>query len=102
MFRIPNFLLNQDAVLEPHLGNSAYGDIFGSPQNIKCRFEASNEKMRDNEGNEFVVRGRMFVHPEVEINSESKITFDGELYIAVVVAKQWTINNLSHKEVMLK
>lgn len=102
MFRIPNWLLNQDAVLEPHLGNDAFGDIFGSPENIKCRFEARNEKMRDAEGNEFVVRGRMFVHPEIIINSESKITFDGELYIVVITDKQQAINNLSHKEVILK
>lgn len=102
MFRIPNFLLNQDAVLESHLGNNAYGDIFGSPENIKCRFEARNEKFRDVEGNEFLLRGRIFVHPEIQIESESKVTFDGELYISVAVDKPWTINSLSHKEVMLK
>lgn len=102
MFTIPSFLLNQNATLEVHTGNSAYGDLYSASTNIKCRFEPYTKKVIDSYGNEVVASGRMFISPSININPESRITFESTVYTVISVQKQYTINTYSHKEVILK
>lgn len=102
MFKIPSFLLNQDAALELHLGNNAYEDLFAAAVNIKCRFEPFVKKTIDANGNEVVSSGRMFISPYINITPQSRITFNSTKYDVISVQNQFAINSYSHKEVILK
>jgi hypothetical protein len=102
MFKIPSFLLTQDATLEVYLGQNAYEDLFAVSTLIKCRFEPLVQKVVDAQGNEVVSTGRMFIDPGVTITAQSKIYFENAAYIVISIAKQQTICSYSHKEVLLK
>lgn len=102
MFNIPSFLLSNVVTVESYLGHNAYEDLFTAGAVIKCRFEPLVQKVVDAYGNEVVSTGRMFVGPGVFIPAQSKVYFEGLAYIVISVAKQYTINSYSHKEVLLK
>lgn len=102
MFKIPNFLLNQDATIALHNGNNAYEDLWATPIAVKCRFEQSILQMIDAEGNEVTSTARMFVNFPTAITAESKVVFDGKNYTTINAMKQYAMNVYSHTEVALK
>lgn len=102
MFKIPAFLLNQDATIALHTGNNAFGDIWETPVNVKCRFEQTITQVIDQFGNEVTSTARMFVNFPTAINAESKVVFDSLNYTTIIAMKQFAMNTYSHTEVALK
>lgn len=102
MFKIPTFLLNQNATIALHSGNNAYGDIWATPVAVKCRFEQTISKIIDTYGNEVTSTARMFVNFPTAITAESRVVFDGLNYTTIIAMKQFAMNAYSHTEVSLK
>jgi hypothetical protein len=99
---IPQFLLNQTATISLYAGSNAYGDIWLTPNEVKCRFEPLIQNVVDNYGNEVTSTARMFVNPPNAVNTESLIVFDGVKYSAISCQKQFAMSTYSHTEVLLK
>ena len=82
--RVPSILLTQTCLIDPFVGDSPSGPIYGTQFNAKCRFEERRKKFMTADGKEYISAGIVFMFPDTEILNlkiDSKITVGGFTYI---------------------
>lgn len=101
--RIPAFMLSQTVSVKPITGHSAYGDVFGTPYDLKCRIEPKRELIRDRDGEEVIAMARLFAFPEATLNHGDEITWAGNVYrVATVAPMPGPDGRTHHVEAWLK
>lgn len=94
-------LLNQSATVEAYQGTGAYGPVYGEPVEVGCRVDWSREMVRDSDGNEVVASARLYILPDDQFPTGSRVTVDGYTTSAVTVAPRRGRHEVNHVEVTL-
>lgn len=95
-------VLNQTVTVTPKTGQSAYGPIYGTPYDMRCRIEPKRELIRDADGAEIVSSARMFTMPGETLGHGAKVDWAGNSYRVVSVAPMAALDGETHHlEVML-
>ncbi|WP_031010655.1 hypothetical protein [Streptomyces sp. NRRL F-5727] len=75
MTRIPPWLLPHRVVIEPYLGDSAYGPKYGPPvPGVRAMVAEQVRTVRDREGREIVSTAQVITAPDTDCPAESRIT----------------------------
>lgn len=88
--KLPRILTPDTVTVKPHEGEGAYGNIWGTPRELKwVRVEETTKLVRDKTGAEVVSTGRVFVRPEhMPIGVDSEITLPtGRTAVVLGVAR---------------
>ena len=103
MVKIPEFMLTTAIEVTPYLGSGAYGPMWGDPFNIRGRVQPESRLIRDSDGAEVVASGRLFLAPDVALQTQSTVFIDGIEYDVIRVSPQYGPNGeRSHLEVWLR
>lgn len=68
----------QDAVYWPPAGNTGYEPSYGTPQQVKCRWDGSSEVLTDKYGKQIVA--------SAEILSPTKMVEEGLIYLGLLAS----------------
>lgn len=68
----------QDAVYWPPAGNTGYEASYGTPQEVKCRWDGSSEVLTDKQGKQIVA--------SAEILSPTEMLEEGLLYLGTLAS----------------
>lgn len=102
IFKIPKFMLTDEIVINELDLNTSEGETYGSDQTFKVRFEPYREKATDSNGEEILIRGRVFMNELNDFPIGSKVTFDNRLYYIWRKDRQKAIDSYSHQELILR
>lgn len=99
MFRIPAWLLNQECTIYLMTGNTATGVKYETTgTTYKCRIEFTSRRQQSESDQEKIIRARIFLPHNANVNEFAKVVFDSTNYKIVSIAKQYALNSLSHIE----
>lgn len=99
---IPSVLLNETLPLEPYEGINGHGEaIYGSPVDVRARFEAKRRLIKKPDGQEFISSGTVLLRPDVSCPLKSRLTRDGRAYEVVEVLPVSDLNRPHHLEVLV-
>jgi hypothetical protein len=106
--KLPSSLLRQTIAVEPYLGNTASGPRYGTAVNIKARVERRRQVVGSpvgnagRSGNQVVVASAVaFVRPDVEIATQSRVTWDGDTFDVIDVRNGQGLTRPTHLELVL-
>ncbi|MEQ4717914.1 hypothetical protein [Nonomuraea sp. B19D2] len=76
---LPDWLLRHEALIEPFLGDGAYGPIFGAAVTAKCLVDDERRLVRDAQGAETVSDTTIFFPPGTRCPEGSRVTVNGRV-----------------------
>jgi hypothetical protein len=74
MGAVPAWLLRHTATIEPYLGNSATGPLYGPPVTVACFVDAKRRMVRDATGTQVVSNTTIICPLSTVAPAESKVT----------------------------
>lgn len=76
---LPPFMLIDEIVVEPYVGNTAYGPRYDGPVTVKCQLNRRRRVVPGNDGKDVVSDITMYANPEHEndLRPQSRVTVDG-------------------------
>ncbi|MFI6909656.1 hypothetical protein ACIBKY_50935 [Nonomuraea sp. NPDC050394] len=74
---LPAWLLRHQAVIEPYLGDSAYGPIYGPAVTVVCLADDERRMVRDAEGSEVVSELTLYLLPGTVCPAGSRVSVNG-------------------------
>ncbi|TMR97537.1 hypothetical protein [Nonomuraea basaltis] len=77
MTTLPAWLLRHQVVIEPYLGDGAYGPVYGPPVTYPCLADDERRMVRDAEGNEVVSELTLTLLPGAVIPAGSRAKRNG-------------------------
>lgn len=100
---LPARLRTHTISVEPYVGSSAHGPVFGPAVSVTCRVEETTRLVRSDTGTEVVSSITVFCDLDVVIPAESRVTVNGRTTTALAVSRLDTggRSRLEHKEVAL-
>jgi hypothetical protein len=86
---LPGFMLRRQVTVEPYLGDSAYGPVYGTPvPNVQCFIEEETRLVRDKDGRQVVSSTTFYCRlSAVEAPPESRVTLPDGRQTTVIAAK---------------
>ena len=99
--KIPGFALPQKVTIEEYKGEGTYGPKFGSKYTARARVEYGNELTRNQDGDEVVSSGRVYLDPKHKPLPGSRITVDGRTHRVLEVVFAYGFDS-HHTMVMLE
>ncbi|MDF5756657.1 hypothetical protein [Spongiactinospora sp. TRM90649] len=74
---LPAWLLRHRVIIEPYLGDGAYGPVFGPAAVHPCLADDERKMVRDAEGSEVVSELTLYLMPGVVCPAGSRVTVNG-------------------------
>lgn len=71
--KVPTSLLRQTITVEPYLGDSAYGPVYGPATTARGRVEGKRRAVRKRDGTDVISTASITVRPDVNIPTESRV-----------------------------
>lgn len=85
MALIPRFLLQHKAVIEPYLGTSAKGPLYGTPVTVKCLVVDKQKLVRGTDQDQLISSAQLFCRPNVlTVTVHSRVTVKGRPAATVI------------------
>lgn len=108
MSTLPRFMLRNTVTVEPYLGNSANGPLYGPGVTVACYLEDGRQLTRRKDGSEVTSVARFFCRPESlpdGLDPVSRVTLPDGRRTAVIQAQRFDGAGLptpDHYEVSLE
>jgi len=99
--KIPNWLMRDEAKVEPKEDEGSYGPIYGDKFTLKGHFEKGFRKVVDRDGRE-VVASATFITDGPIAKPEDKVTVLGEVYNVIDSQSVRPFGEHHHYEIMLQ
>ena len=94
-------LLQHTATRSSLQGMSAYGEVFDTSEDIKCRIEPQSKRVATDQSSEVLAAAKMFIEKDQDLSVGDKIIFSTTTYFVIQINEIYGLSNLSHKEVDL-
>jgi hypothetical protein len=80
--KLPRYLLPHIVRIEPLIGNTAFGDIYGEPVDIPGRVELTQRLIKNAEGRDVVVTAKVLVNetPGLVLATQARLTHKGQIF----------------------
>lgn len=92
MSTLPRFMLRNTVTVEPYLGNSANGPLYGPGVAVACYLEDGRQITRRKDGTEATSVARFFARPESlpdGLDPGSRVTLPDGRHTAVIQAQHY-------------
>lgn len=100
--RLPGVIQREQVTVEPYEGSGAYGDVYGTPQPLRCRRDDTRRLVRDVDGHEVVSEATLWCAPDVQVGPEDRVTMpDGRITRVLSVKTHPGLGQPSQREVVL-
>ena len=91
-------LLQHTATRSSLQGMSAYGEVFDTSEDIRCRVEPQSKRVSTENANETLASAKLYVEKDQELEVGDKLIFDTITYYVLQVNKIYVLSNVSHIE----
>ncbi|MCL4473560.1 MAG: putative minor capsid protein [Actinobacteria bacterium] len=99
---IPLALLTETVTVDAYEGVNGHGAaIYGSPVDLRARFEGKRRMVKRADGQEVITSGTVLLRPDVSCPMKSRLTRDGRAYKVVEVLPVLELNRPHHLEVLV-
>lgn len=75
--RLPKRFLTHTVVVEPYLGDGAYGPTYGPEKPVRCLVDDSRRVVRDADGTEVISETTIYAGVDAEIPAKSRVQVAG-------------------------
>jgi len=100
---LPEFLLRHRAVIEPYLGDSAGGPLYGPPTPVDCYAEDKRRLVRDASGAEVIAETTLWCPLSTECPPGSRVIVNGRTTTAITTSRlEFSDATPNHMEVALR
>lgn len=102
---LPAMLLRQQVIVEPYLGDTGRGPVYGPAQTVPCYVEAKTRVARAPDGREVTSTTQVFCDLGPTITTESRVTLPGgrtPLVLQVATFDTGGLVAVDHQEIYLQ
>lgn len=99
--KIPPFLLTQRVSVRNYIGETAYGQTWGDPREVKVRVESRKRVAVGAQGADVNVQATVFCLPDEDIPVESIVTLEGRDLKAISSRVHYDLAGGQYREVEL-
>lgn len=100
--RLPSFVMSDKSIIRPIKGHSAYGKVFDTEFEVKCRIEPHCKLVIDKDGNQYSSNAKGFFPHSLSILPESEIEHNGVTYEVISAIPMKGLRSISHVEVLMR
>lgn len=86
--RLPKRFLPHTVIVEPYLGDGAYGPQYGPEQTVRCFVDDTRKVVRDTDGAEVASETTVFTRPDADIPEGSQIQVGGRTTRVIRTARR--------------
>lgn len=104
MGTIPAFLLQHQILIEPYLGESGNGPVYGPAVQVRCFCDDSRKLVRNELGEQVVSEATAYCPPGTVAPAKSRVTHDGGVSFVLVTKNRdgGSLGTPDHVEVVLQ
>jgi hypothetical protein len=101
--QIPKWMLRESLIVYPNQGRGFAGATYGDDYSeMNARVEMGYRRVVDSNGQDVVIDGTVYLHPNDEMTVGDKVVMDGQAYAVVSVLPMSMRGRLHHRECSIK